>query len=57
MAWRSAQGAELKDATLPLIERFTAGELGLGEHRLAARLEPADSLPQDDARYGLLRAW
>src|SRR5262249_14160735 len=47
---------ELKrDATLPLVERFVVGELGVGEHRLAARLEPADSLPQDDAHYGLLR--
>jgi hypothetical protein len=47
---------ELKrDATLPLVERFVVGEVGVGEHRLAARLEPADSLPQDDARFGLLR--
>jgi hypothetical protein len=44
-----------RDATLPLSERFVVGELGLGEHRLAARLEPADSLPQDDARFALLR--
>jgi hypothetical protein len=43
------------DATLPLVERFEVGALGIGEHRLAARLEPADSLPQDDAHYGLLR--
>jgi hypothetical protein len=47
---------ELKrDATLPLLERFVVGDVGVGEHRLAARLEPADSLPQDDARFGLLR--
>lgn len=44
-----------RDAVLPLTERFTVGELGVGEHRLTARLEPADALPQDDARYGLLR--
>lgn len=44
-----------RDATLPVVERFTVGQLGIGEHRLTARLEPADSLPQDDARYGLLR--
>jgi hypothetical protein len=47
---------ELKrDAALPLLERFEVGELGVGEHRLAARLEPADALPQDDSRYALLR--
>ncbi|MEO6080094.1 MAG: BatA domain-containing protein [Steroidobacteraceae bacterium] len=44
-----------RDATLPLTERFAVGEVGVGEHRLTARLEPADSLPQDDAQYGLLR--
>ncbi len=42
-------------AKLPDIERFEIGELGPGEHRLAARLEPADDLPTDDAWYALLR--
>jgi len=42
-------------ATLPDVERFEIGELGPGEHRLAARLEPADDLPTDDAYYALLR--
>jgi hypothetical protein len=50
-----ARRALKRDASLPLVERFTVGELGVGEHRLTARLEPADSLPQDDAHYGLLR--
>ncbi len=50
-----ARRALRSDATLPLVERFEVGELGVGEHRLAARLAPADILPQDDARYGLLR--
>jgi hypothetical protein len=44
-----------KGATLPLAERFVVGDLGEGEHRLAARLQPADGLPQDDAYYSLLR--
>lgn len=44
-----------RDASLPLTERFTVGDLGIGEHRLTARLEPVDALAQDDARYGLLR--
>jgi hypothetical protein len=44
-----------RDAKLPLTERFVVGDPGVGEHRLAARLEPADALPQDDAHYGLLR--
>jgi len=41
--------------TLPLVERFEVGALGVGEHRLAARLVPDDALPQDDAHYNLLR--
>ncbi|HWL62853.1 MAG TPA: BatA domain-containing protein [Steroidobacteraceae bacterium] len=36
-------------------ERVVLGELPLGEHRLTARLEPADTLPTDDAWYNLLR--
>jgi Aerotolerance regulator N-terminal len=40
---------------LPAIERFEVGVLGVGEHRLAARLEPADALPQDDAHFNLVR--
>ncbi|HXC57839.1 MAG TPA: BatA domain-containing protein [Steroidobacteraceae bacterium] len=42
-------------ATLPDVERVDIGELGPGEHRLSARLEPADELPADDAYYSLLR--
>jgi hypothetical protein len=49
------QHALRADATLPLIERMPAGTLGVGEHRLAARLQPADDLPADDAAYALLR--
>jgi hypothetical protein len=51
----SARRELKRDATLPLVERVVAGEVGIGEHRLAARLEPADSVPQDDARFALLR--
>ncbi|HTQ36333.1 MAG TPA: BatA domain-containing protein [Steroidobacteraceae bacterium] len=40
---------------LPLEERFVLNDLGPGEHRLTARLEPADDLPEDDAYYALLR--
>ena len=50
-----ARRALRRDATLPLTERFEIGVLGVGEHRLAARLSPADELPQDDAHYALLR--
>jgi hypothetical protein len=37
------------------VEHVVLGELPVGEHRLTARLEPADALPADDARYWLLR--
>ncbi|HEV7633715.1 MAG TPA: BatA domain-containing protein [Steroidobacteraceae bacterium] len=46
---------KLRDATLPLVESFKTGDLGEGEHRVTASLEPADSLPQDDRYYALLR--
>jgi len=42
-------------AVLPDVQRFDIGELGQGEHRLAARLMPADDLPTDDAWYSLVR--
>jgi Aerotolerance regulator N-terminal/von Willebrand factor type A domain len=42
-------------ATLPDVQRFEIGELGQGEHRLAARLTPADDLPADDGWYSLVR--
>jgi hypothetical protein len=45
----------LTRATLPDVQRFEIGELGLGEHRVAARLTPADTLPGDDAWYSLVR--
>lgn len=44
-----------RDLTLPVTERFNVGELGEGEHRLAARLVPGDALPQDDAYFALVR--
>jgi hypothetical protein len=37
------------------VERVEIGELPVGEHRLAVRLEPADDLASDDARFALLR--
>jgi hypothetical protein len=40
---------------LPMEERFTLAELGPGEHRITARLEPADALPVDDTFFALLR--
>lgn len=43
------------DLVLPAVERFTLGDPGLGEHRLAARLTPGDALAEDDARFALLR--
>lgn len=46
---------KLRDAPLPLVESFHIGDLGEGEHRITASLEPADSLPQDDRYYALLR--
>lgn len=42
-------------AMLPDVQRFEIGDLGPGEHRLAARLSPADELPADDAWYTLVR--
>jgi hypothetical protein len=39
----------------PYLERVVLGELPVGEHRLTARLEPADALPADDAWFALLR--
>ncbi|MEJ0098760.1 MAG: BatA and WFA domain-containing protein [Pseudomonadota bacterium] len=45
----------LKAGALPLEERFALGDLGPGEHRIAARLQPADDLPADDSYYALLR--
>ena len=41
--------------TLPYVARFAVGELGEGEHRVSARLLPADLLPQDDAYFSLVR--
>ncbi|MEO8306436.1 MAG: VWA domain-containing protein [Pseudomonadota bacterium] len=43
------------DLSLPTAQRFEVGDLGEGEHRLSARLVPADSLPQDDAYFALVR--
>lgn len=45
----------LSGASATTVERVALGELALGEHRLAVRLEPADALPADDARFALLR--
>ncbi len=45
----------LTTASATTVERVALGELPVGEHRLTARLEPADALPADDARYVLLR--
>jgi len=42
-------------AVLPDVQRFDIGELGQGEHRIAARLTPADDLPADDGWYTLVR--
>lgn len=42
-------------ASLPDVQRFDIGELGPGEHRVAARLTPADNLPVDDGGYSLVR--
>ena len=50
-----ARRALTRDLTLPATERFDVGELGEGEHRLAARLVPGDALPQDDAWFALVR--
>jgi Aerotolerance regulator N-terminal/von Willebrand factor type A domain len=44
-----------KGASLPRLERFEISELGLGEHRLSARLEPSDALAKDDAYFTLIR--
>lgn len=45
----------LQERKPPLVERVTLGELPVGEHRLTARLEPADALGADDAWHALLR--
>src|SRR5690606_7278758 len=45
----------LTAASATAVERVALGELPVGEHRLMARLEPADVLPADDARFVLLR--
>jgi hypothetical protein len=42
-------------AGMPALQRVALGEVALGEHRLTARLEPADVLAADDAWYSLLR--
>jgi len=52
---RQVERRPLKTGPLPLEERIVLSDPGPGEHRLAARLEPADALPQDDAYYALLR--
>lgn len=51
------RGRRLLDAkaTLPDVQRFDLDELGTGEHRLSARLIPADDLAADDAFYSLIR--
>lgn len=43
------------DATLPAVERVPLGDLGKGEYRLTARVEPRDLLAEDDAFHTLLR--
>jgi hypothetical protein len=45
----------LSAASANAVEHVVLGQLPVGEHRLTARLEPADVLPADDARYALLR--
>lgn len=45
----------LKASSLVSGERVELGDLGQGEHRLTARLEPADDLPADDNYFTLLR--
>src|SRR5690606_8591341 len=39
----------------PFVERVSLGTLPVGEHRLTVKLDPADDLGADDARYMLLR--
>jgi hypothetical protein len=43
------------DAPLPQVLRFNVGDLGDGEHRVSAALQPADALPGDDAGFALIR--
>jgi hypothetical protein len=43
------------DAPLPLTLRFDVGDLGEGEHRVSAALQPGDALAGDDAGYTLVR--
>jgi hypothetical protein len=45
----------LGDSAVQAPERVALGEVSLGEHRLTARLEPADELAPDDAWFTLLR--
>jgi len=45
----------LKPGSLVSGERVELGNLGPGEHRLTAHLEPGDDLPADDTYYTLLR--
>jgi hypothetical protein len=45
----------LKAGSLVSGERVELADPGPGEHRLTARLEPADDLPADDTYYTLLR--
>ncbi len=49
------ESRRLTAASATALERVVLGELPVGEHRLAVRLEPADVLPADDARFALLR--
>jgi Aerotolerance regulator N-terminal len=41
--------------TGPAVLRFQVGEMNEGEHRLTARLLPADALPADDSFFSLVR--
>ncbi|MDR2214250.1 MAG: BatA domain-containing protein [Nevskiaceae bacterium] len=43
------------DAPFPQVLRFNVGDLGDGEHRVSATLQPADSLSADDSGYALVR--
>ncbi len=52
---RQLERRALKTQVLPASERFTLPELGPGEHRVTARLLPADDLEADDAFFALLR--
>ena len=52
---RQVERRALKAGSLVSGERVELGNLGPGEHRLTAHLEPADDLPADDTYYTLLR--